>query len=143
MKFAVILLLFTYGQIACAQSANYDGTYGVRYENVNSIIEYTLTLNVDGTFQFHSYTNHFKATPPEQNTYGKGTWNAEKNIISFFTDDQHELDEKHTLDFSATKARVDRKSIRNKSPEVIPDKMRIYESEISWVKGMKLEKIDL
>ena len=142
-KFTVFLFLCIFGQVTIAQSTSYEGTYKVRHEAINAIFENTLILNADETFSFHSYTNHFNATPSEKDTYGKGTWRAKKNIISFFTDEENELDEKNTLNFSNTKARVDRKSIRNKSPEVIADKMRIYESNIAWVQGMKLEKVDL
>jgi uncharacterized GH25 family protein len=115
--------------------------YSVRYNADNAIIDYKLDLNSDGTFTFHSYTNHFKATPAEKNEFGKGTWKAKKNSIIFEINSNTDLNEKYTLNLQNTKARIDRKSPRNKTAEIIPTTMRIYESEISWVKGLKLTKV--
>lgn len=141
MKLTIILLFLNFHLSGFAQSTSYAGIYKVNYDTENAVFEYKVELNSDGTFIFHSYSNHFNATPSEQIVNGKGTWKAKKNIISFSTDELNDLDKTYTLNFSNSKARIDRKSPRNKTLEDIPDLMRIYESDISWVKGKKLTKI--
>ncbi|MBT8256252.1 MAG: hypothetical protein KJO23_06910 [Bacteroidia bacterium] len=125
-----------------AHSQSYEGSYEVRYEmNDGSIFNYSISLKRDGSFLFHAYEYHTKAITPEKNNYGKGTWTAKKNLITFTSSTILDMDDKHTLNFTNTKARIDRKSPRNKSAEIVPDLMRIYESEISWIKGKKLTKV--
>jgi len=141
MKQFLILFILLFNLTVIAQSESYAGTYERRSEmNDGSIFEYTINLNSHGTFLFHSYEMHTKTKSPEQHKYGKGKWEADKNIISFSTDEQLDLDETHELNFSNTRARIDRKSPRNKSPEIIPDLMRFFSSDISWVEGKKLVK---
>ena len=65
-----------------------------------------------------------------------------KNIITFSTDELADLDEDHVLNLNNSKARLDRKSLRNTSPEVVPDLIWFYDSEVSIVKGLKLKKIE-
>jgi hypothetical protein len=141
MKCTIILFFFTFSLTLFAQSKNYGGNYDVRFKTENANFEYKLSLKTGGTFLFHSYANHFKANPSAQHTFGKGTWKFNKKIISFSTDLQNDLDETYTLNFNNTKAIIDRKSSRNKSPEKVPDIMRIYDSKIFWIKGMKLTKL--
>lgn len=126
-----------------AQSVGYNGNYEVKYKmNDGSIFEYKINLNSNGSFKFHYYAKHTRSKSPDQNIYGKGKWKADKNIISFIIDEQIDLDETHILNFKNTRARIDRKSPRNKSPEIIPDLMRFFKSDISLVEGLKLIKIN-
>ena len=135
------LTMFLTAIAVFAQTNGYEGNYGITHEMKDgSHFEYDLTLNTDGTFSFHAYEYHTKVLTPERHFYARGNWSAMKNLITFTTDSNIDLDEKYTLDFTNTKARIDRKSQRNKSPGIVKDVMRIYDSDIFWVKGKILTK---
>ena len=136
----IVSLILAFNLSINAQSDNYAGTYEVRFDTKNAIIEYNLNINSDGTFVFHSYSNHFQANPQEKNLYGKGTWNITKNIVTLETNVNDDINNKYSLNFKNTKGRIDQKSTRNKSSEIIPITMRIYDSDIPWIKGLKLTK---
>ncbi|MEM7186253.1 MAG: hypothetical protein AAF466_06310 [Bacteroidota bacterium] len=138
LLFALVALPFgTFGQ-----ETGLAGTYEVRYETTDgNTFLYEITLHPDNTFLFHSYEYHAKAQPPEKERFGKGRWEANKNLIVLSTNEENDLDDTHTLNLDKTKARIDRKSPRNKNPNPVPDVMRIYESPVPWVKGKKLTKV--
>lgn len=140
MKPLLTIIVLTVSVTVFSQPASYSGTYSMRYDTSNAELEYTLNLNEDGTFKFHFYRNNDCSTCVVENSYGKGTWTTKKNLIYFSVDQNTDLDEEHTLNLNNSKARVDRKSPRNKSPEIVPDTLRFYESDIFWVSGMKLIK---
>lgn len=119
----------------------FSGVYAVTYQTTNSLIVDTLTLNTDGTFVFHEYDKHDNGLPPERNKYAKGTWRADKKLIYFFAD-KTDFDEKHTLDFNSTKARFIDKSLKDKSNRDIKISIRFYESDIFWITGRTLLKIE-
>lgn len=137
MKHLILLSLLLSSVIINAQDV--VGDYEVRYESSNTLIIDTLTLNADGTFVFHEYDKHDGGVPPERNKYAKGAWKLHKNLI-YFSTNQSDFDEKHTLDFNNTKARFISKSPRDKSDRVIETALLFYESEIPWVKGRRLLK---
>lgn len=103
-------------------------------------IEYKLDLNQDGTFFFHSYTNHKKGIPWERNLYGKGSWSAQGIVVSFFCDEEKDIDEKHTLDFSNSRARFITKHARDKTDRVVDTRLQFFESEIFWIERLKILK---
>jgi hypothetical protein len=105
------------------------------------LLEYKLTLNEDGTFLFHYYSNLKQRNPPEVNKYGKGKWTIESNVISFFCDKQKDLDQKHILDFTNSKARFVEKSPRNKTDQVTKTRIRFLKSEIFWMERIEIFKI--
>ncbi|MBG6110432.1 hypothetical protein H4V97_002459 [Flavobacterium sp. CG_23.5] len=100
-----------------------------------------MNLNQDGTFFFQYYSNIKNGIPPEVNKYGKGKWTIENNVISFFVDKQKDFDQKHTLDFTKSKARLIIKSPRDKTDRIIKTRLRYLESEIFWMKGIEMIKI--
>lgn len=55
MKLFISLLLFTFSLCILAQTESMIGHYEMKYEASNGLIIYNLTLNLDGTFKFHSY----------------------------------------------------------------------------------------
>lgn len=137
--FLFFLALFTF--TLNAQSGTYNGKYELKLEADNrDFHDYKLNLNSDGTFVFHSISHISKRIPPNNNSYGKGTWKAEKNIISFTSDKVKDLDITHSLDFSNSKARYDSKSPRDKSDRVVPSKLKFYQSDIFWIKGIEMLK---
>tara|TARA_R110000787_G_scaffold15134_8_gene46864 strand:+ start:5257 stop:5685 length:429 start_codon:yes stop_codon:yes gene_type:complete len=141
MKTIILLLLVVITTSVYSQTKEYTGTYNRDYDiNGEGINKYTLDLKADGTFIFHNYRK-ISAKNPEENTYGKGTWKIEKNnVIYFYTNKETELDEKHTLNFTNTKARYITKNPRDKSDKDVKTHLRFYDSEISWIKGHQLFK---
>ena len=140
MKFLISFILLLSSIITNAQDV--AGVYQLKSSSKDSNdfeLRRTLTLNADGTFEYYNYRYVEMGIPKETHKYGKGTWNQDKNIISFSTKTS-ELDDKFTLDFSGTKARFISKSPRDKSDRIIKTALSFYESEISWITGMKLLK---
>ena len=141
MKKIVLILILVFSTTIIAQTENYTGNYVAHYDfNKNGVITYTLKLKTDGTFTFHNYRK-ISDKNPEENSYGKGTWKVEKdNVLNFYTDTNSDLDDKHTIDFTNTKARYITKSPRDKSDKVIKTHLRFYESNIPELKGWTLYK---
>ncbi len=141
MRYLFLLVLILASTTLLAQTDEYAGEYGIKYEPVNSgVLEYNLSLKPDGTFLFHYYRSSHTSQPAEHK-YGHGTWKVEKNnLIYFFTSSENDLDETHTLNFTNTKARIIKKSPRNLSKKDIKEAILFYDSEIFWVEGWKLFK---
>ena len=143
MKIILSLTIFFIVTTVFGQSEAISGKYEKTNNIDQGIISYKISLNPDGTFIFHVYDKNISLTPDktnERNKYGKGTWKADKNLVCFYTDQELDLDEKYTLDFSKTKARFITKSPRDKSDRVVKTALLFYESDIFWVKGWKLFK---
>ncbi len=141
MKLRMTILLLICNWTLFSQSDNLVGDYYLQAGNKEKhLIEYKLTLNHDGTFFFHSYRDHKNGIPWEENKYGKGNWSADGKVVSFFTDKEKDLDEKHTLDFSNSKARFVTKPSRDKTDRVIKTRLLFFESEIFWIEGLNIFK---
>lgn len=141
MKLRMTILLLICNWTLFSQSDNLVGDYYLQAGNKEKhLIEYKLTLNRDGTFFFHSYRDHKNGIPWEENKYGKGNWSADGKVVSFFTDKEKDLDEKHTLDFSNSKARFVTKPSRDKTDRVIKTRLLFFESEIFWIEGLNIFK---
>ena len=139
MKKLFLLLILTIGFSLSAQTENYAGTYILHLEGKDgNILDYKLQLNQDNTFIFVSFQKlldtrgeHYKYN------YGKGTWKVENKIIKFTTE-KTDLDEKHTLNFSGSTARLIKKSPRDTSEKVVSTSLQFYKSEIFWIANLKL-----
>lgn len=141
MKIVTILFLL-FNLTVFAQADQVVGDYSLTLgDDENHLLEYQLTLNQDGTFFFHYYSKIKQGVPPEKNLYGKGKWTVKNNVISFFSADKTDFDEKHTLDFTNSKARFIIKSPRDKTDRVIKTSLRFLESEIFWMKAINLFKV--
>ena len=141
MKIILLFIILTCSINLSAQSEKYVGKYEANF-NINNegTIEYILSLKLDGTFIFHFY-RQLDPSQPKENKYGKGTWKVEKNnTLYFYTNNSTDLDDKHILDFTNSKARYYTKSPRDKTDKIVKNNLRFYDSEIFWVKGMKLFK---
>jgi hypothetical protein len=144
MKFLFSIFLVLVHLTPMAQAKDYAGTYGKRSESASTqtLLEYSLALKLDGTFQVHIYRN-LDPTQPEENWFGKGTWTQEgSHTIIFHTNEQTDLDETFTMNLSNTKARSNRKSSRNTSTKVVQESIRFFQSDILWFKGLTLLKVD-
>lgn len=139
MKKALLFILLLNIDYLVSSQSIIEGTYIYEFDGSNASIRRTLVLNPDRTFLFHAYEYHERGIPPEKNIYGKGTWESKKGLV-YFTTSKADIDDKHTLDFSNSKARFDAKSPRDKSDKEDITSLRFYESEVFWFKGMKLIK---
>ncbi|AJR04771.1 copper resistance protein NlpE N-terminal domain-containing protein [Siansivirga zeaxanthinifaciens] len=142
MRLIISTLILISNLTLFSQSINFYGDYyrSLGKEGVH-FIEYKLTLNQDGTFIFHSYSNNKQGIPPEVNKYGKGKWIAKDKVITFFSNKQKDFDEKYTLDFNNSKARFVTKHPRDKTDRIIKPKLQFFESEIFWIKTIDIFKI--
>ena len=142
MRLIITVLLLISNLTLVSQSNQFVGDY---YRSLgqegNHFIEYKLTLNQDGTFIFHSYTNSKQGIPPEVNKYGKGKWIVEGEIMTFFSNKQNDFDEKYTLDFNNSKARFVTKHPRDKTDRIIKTKLQFFDSEIFWIETIEIFKI--
>ena len=142
MKLLLTTLLVIFNLTVFAQSNGFAGDYDRTFsKDGDHLIEYKLTLHQDGTFLFHSYSKIKNGFPPEVNKYGKGKWTAKDNVISFSSNKQEDFDEKYTLDFNNSKARLITKNPRDKTDRIIKTKLTFVESEISWMQRLDIFKI--
>jgi len=141
MRIGISIFLLVSQLAMFSQTNPIVGKYYLKLESDDShLFEYELNLNQDGTFFFHYYSKINRGVPPEVHKYGKGNWTEKNNVITFITKSS-DLDEKHTLDFSKTKARFVTKSPRNKTDQIIKTKLIILNSEIFWMRGLDMFKI--
>ena len=142
MKTLFTFLILTASLTSFAQSETITGDYALSLpSNQGDLVEYKLTLNDDGSFEFHYYLNIKQRIPSTVNQYGKGTWKVKDNVVSFLSDKQNDFDEKHTLDFTATKARFLTKSPRDTSDKLVKTQLRFLKSEIPFMERVDLVKI--
>lgn len=142
MKLLITSLFFIFNLTLSAQSNQFTGDYNrILNTDENNVFEYKLTLNQDGTFLFHYYSNIKQGIPPEVNKYGKGKWIAKDGLITFFSNKQEDFDQKYTLDFNNSTARFITKNTRDKSDRIIKTKLAFLESEIPWMQRIDIFKI--
>lgn len=141
MKLTITALLLILNLNLLAQSNQFVGDYTRSLSSENHKIEYKLTLNPDGTFEFHSYSNIQGGNPEEGNLYGKGKWSAKDNLITFSSDKKTDLDQKYTLDFTNSTARFIFKNPRDKSDKIVKTKLQFLESEIFWMRRIDIFKV--
>ncbi|MDQ6531799.1 copper resistance protein NlpE N-terminal domain-containing protein [Flavobacterium sp. LHD-85] len=141
MKLILAALLLILKLNLFAQSNQFAGDYTRSLSDEIHKLEYKLTLNPDGTFEFHSYSNIQGGTPQEVNKYGKGKWSAKDNLITFSSDKKTDLDQKYTLDFSHSTARFVTKNPRDKSDKIVKTKLQFLESEIFWMRRIDIFKV--
>lgn len=141
MKNLFTFLILLINLTLSAQKEKVVGEYKLTFETKTAdTFKYELTLNSDGSFAFHYYSNIKLGVPPEKNIFGKGEWTIENNLISFVSDKKNDIDEKYTLNFSDSKARFITKSPRDKSDRIIETKLQFLTSEIPWMSRLKILK---
>lgn len=140
MKQLLLLLFASINLGIKTQNNEYVGTYEYYFNNAKEdLIQYELQLNVDQIFTFHFYRNIVCSICKEENSYGKGTWKVENKIV-YFTTDTTDLDEKNTLNFTGTTARLIQKSPRDQSVKEVPTALQFYKSKIFWIENLKILK---
>jgi hypothetical protein len=142
MKSLITLFLLLSSLSLFSQSENVAGKYARSFEMKNDdALKYEMTLNTDGTFTLYYHSFIKQGIPQEKNSYGKGTWTVVNNVVTFSTDAQNDIDEKHTLDFTNTKARFITKSPRDKTDKVVETKLQFLKSDIPWMSRIDLLKM--
>ena len=86
-------------------------------------IKWTFSLNEDGTFLYHFYRGLASEVNPEEKYYGRGTWEFDGIIMSFYSEIPG-LDERFSVNLNKSKARYISKSPRDKSSKVIRAALR-------------------
>ena len=139
MKHLLIFLFVILNFSLSAQTADYAGTYNLHLEGKDgSILDYKLLLNNDSTFQFTSFQKLIDIRGEhDKYNYGKGTWMVENKIIKF-TSNASDIDEKYTMNFTGSTARLLKKSPRDTSDKIVPTALQFYKSDISWIANLKL-----
>ncbi|WP_223549858.1 hypothetical protein [Aestuariivivens sp. NBU2969] len=141
MRKMILILFLMVSLVTFSQSEKVVGDYKITLGNKeNHLIEYKLVLNRDHTFFFRAFTEIKKGIPSKVNTYGKGTWAFENNIVSFSADKTTDFNDKYTLDFNNTQARFVTKSPRDKTNRDIKTKLRFFKSNIFWMQRIDLFK---
>lgn len=140
MKSIFTLLLVTSTIAVSIQTTTHAGEYSNKNETENGeVFEWHLSLNTDGTFLYHFYRNLNCNLCLEEHFYGKGTWKGTKKVISFYAKET-DIDINHTINFNNTKARVHKKSLKNKSINTHRQFIRFSESQVPTVRGLQLFK---
>lgn len=122
--------------VALSQS----GVYGRGTRSSDStIVQWTLKLNPDGTFLYHFLRDLSGKANKEENYYGKGIWQSEGKIVSFYSE-ASDFDTIHTVNLNNSKARYIEKSPRDTSDKIVKTAIHFYQSETSYIKGLKLLK---
>jgi hypothetical protein len=139
MKSFILLIFTTLFFNLSTQTEDYKGTYVLHIDGKDgSILDYTLHLNTNNTFQFTSFQKLIDIRGEhDKYNYGKGTWKVDNKIIKFNTE-ANDLDEKHTMNFSGSTARLIKKSLRDTSDKLVPTALQFYKSEIFWIANLKL-----
>ena len=104
-----------------------------------TVIKWTITLNQDSTFLYH-FLRVAGAGNPEENYYGRGTWQKEGKIVVFSSNKKTDLNEDYAVNLNNSKARYITKSPRDKSDKVVKTALRFYESETSHIEGLTVYK---
>ena len=135
MKYLLTFIVVLSSLSMNAQNA--AGVYQIKSDSEEHSSIRTLTLNNDGTFEFHGYDKNHDVIGNKTNYYGKGTWTKEKKVITFSTE-ASDLDLKYTLDFNNSKARFNSKSPRDKTDRVIANFIVFYETDVFIAQRLKL-----
>ena len=138
MKQLLLLLIASFSISLSAQSEEQAGNYFLFNETVKGeILDYKLDLNNDGTFQFTSYRKDISKN--EYHHHSKGKWTVTNKVIHFTTENI-DLEDKKSLNFTGTTARVFKKSPRDKSDVIKPTFLQFYKSKIPWIENLKISK---
>jgi len=136
--FTILFLITSLSSFS--QSDLISGEYFLEFGDEEHRVKRKLKLNKDGTFSFHTFSNIKAGIPQIVHKYGKGTWSVDGKIVSFFTDNEKDIDEKHTLNFSHSRARFITKPARDKTDRIIKTRLQFFESKIFWIERLTIFK---
>ena len=143
MRPFLILFFFAISGTITAQSDEFFGIYIFQEEAETGVLQHKMVLDEEGTFLFSTF---FSPKDVEgkmmeiQSDYGSGKWRANSDQLFFLVDRKMDFDEDRTLDFSKTRARLEKPSPSNPKGDKEPMLLVFFDSDIPWVKGLKLQK---
>ncbi|MDX1332087.1 MAG: hypothetical protein R3252_03580 [Robiginitalea sp.] len=143
MKPTTLLICLLLASQAFAQADAVAGDYFVQLGSEDSrLIEYRLTLHQDGTFNFHAHAKSSEniGIPETSNDYGRGTWLFKDKKVLFDTNPEKDLEGKYSLNFTNSRAHFLTKSSRDLSGRPFKIRLKFYESDIFWIKGLEIFK---
>ncbi|MCE2611801.1 hypothetical protein LVD13_02375 [Flavobacteriaceae bacterium D16] len=126
-----------------AQSDEFVGIYILKKEADNGVTQHKMVLDEEGSFLFSAFFS-----PKDRDgkmleiksDYGSGKWRVNRDQVFFTVDKDKDFDTERTLDFSRTRARIQKPSILNSNGKTKPVMLVFFDSDILWVKGLKLAK---
>ena len=143
MRPILILFFLVFSQTIAAQADEFVGIYLFKEEAENGIIQHKMVLDEEGTFLFSSFfsPNDIEGKMLEiKSMYGSGKWRINGNQVFFVVDKVADFDEDRILDFSNTRARFQESTPDSTNGETGPMQLVFFDSNITWVKGLRLLK---
>jgi hypothetical protein len=126
-----------------AQNYEFVGIYIHKTEAENGTIQHKMVLDEAGTFLFSSF---FSPTERDgkmlaiKSDYGSGKWRVNGDQVFFLVDRNQDFDTDRTLDFSKTRARLEKPSHQNSNVKKESVLLVFFDSDIHWLKGHRLIK---
>jgi hypothetical protein len=141
MKIFKTVFLLLGGLQVFSQANEPVGDYSLQMGRKDShFIEYQLSLKADSTFLFYAYTESKISEPKVAHQYGKGKWEFRDKQVAFLTNPDTDLNEKSTLDLSNSRAHFISKSPRAITDRPVKTRLKFFESEVLWIKGIEMNK---
>ena len=144
MKNLLILFLVLSITTAKAQTKDFIGIYMLKEDTENGVIQHKMALHEEGTFLFSTFFSPSDSADKMleiKSMYGSGKWRANGNQVFFVVDKEEDFDEDRVLDFSKTRARIQKPVPDSTNGENRSDQLVFFDSDIFWVKGLKLNKM--
>lgn len=142
-KHALYVIFFQCCLMGYSQTESPAGTYYLQMGSEDSrFIEYKLSLQPDGTFDFHSHTKSSEkiGLPEEVIQYGHGAWAYKDKKVFFSTNRKEDLNQEFTLDLGNSKAHFISKSPRALSDLPFKTRLKFFSSDIFWIEGIEMIK---
>lgn len=143
MKNVLLLGFMIFGLAGQAQTRDFMGIYLLREEVENGVIQHKMALHEEGTFLFSTFfspDNRDGKILEIKSMYGSGKWRVNGDQIFFVVDPEEDFDEDRILDFSKTRARIQKPSPGNTNGDTDRTQLIFFDSNITWVKGLKLNR---
>ena len=144
MKNLLILFLLAFITTSKAQTKDFYGIYILKEEAENGVTQHKMALHEEGTFLFSTFFSPEDSDGKMleiKSMYGGGKWRTNGNQLFFVVDREEDFDEDRILDFSKTRARIQKAAPGNTNGETGPDQLVFFDSDIFWIKGLILNKM--
>ena len=143
MKPFLILSFILISNSIAAQADEFIGIYIFKADAENAVVQHKMVLEEEGRFLFSTFfspKDRDGKMREIRSDYGSGQWRANGNQVFFLVNKSEDFDKDRTLDFSNTRARLEKPSARNLKGEKDPVLLIFFDSDIPWVKGLRLPK---
>lgn len=143
MKNLVSLLILFFAASVEAQNPDFAGIYIFKVDAENGVIQHKMVLEEEGSFLFSAF---FSPKDREgkmrqiKSDYGSGDWHTKGDQLLFTVNKNEDFDKDRTLDFSNTRARLEKPSPSNLKGAKSQIDLVFFDSDIPWVKGLRLPK---